>query len=186
MLQTRSHPNPGTTPGQVMIHLPADEETQAQRDQEPAEGGGAGGPRGSPSTPARAPLGCTALLALRCSLPPCNLAGHTLPPPGPPIYQPVHALGDGHRKGGRGRAAHLPSRLQGGTKAAALEGWALLGVPGRLRRGSGPGVAELRQWRHSARGDRTWSQQQFAPCTQFSEGFSVKSGKEGFHRLSLT
>lgn len=158
MLQTRSHPNPGTTPGQVMIHLPAHEETQAQRDQEPTEGGGAGGPRGSPSTPARAPLGCTALPALRCSLPPCNLAGHTLPPPGPPIYQPVHALGDGHRKGGRGRAAHLPSRLQGGTKAAALEGWAPLGGPGRLRCGSGPGVAELRQWRHGARGDRTWSQ----------------------------
>ena len=95
-------------------------------------------------------------------------------------------MGDGHRKGGRGRAAHLPSRLQGGTKEAALEGWALLGGPGRLRCGSGPGVAELRQWTHSACGDRTWSQQQFVPCTQFSEGFSVKSEKEGFHRLSLT
>lgn len=64
-------------------------------------------------------------------------ASHALPPP---VCQPVHTSVDGHKKGGRGRVARLPSRLRAGTKTeppvaeAAVRGARLCwGPAGRLR-----------------------------------------------------
>lgn len=154
----------------VMCHVSAAEETGARGDPGLVWGWGC-----TPSLSAVLPALPGSLLPVVWPVTPCTPWPARLP-------ACLHHI-DGHQEGGHGRGAHLPYRLQAGTKTELPEEEAAIGggeagAARELPEGWGsPGTGRLPRLQPSA----LWGSRPHS-----AEGSQMKSEKEGFHRLVLT